>query len=76
MGLSRKEPSDGVFSHSCLYALLHSLEGGSDFAAGRHRDQRRKVSDKSPYINHLITVATLVANTGCATDPIVFAAEE
>ncbi|MCX7037805.1 MAG: HD domain-containing protein, partial [Spirochaetes bacterium] len=45
-----------------------------DFAAGRHRGQRRKVSDKSPYINHLITVATLVANTECATDPIVFAA--
>ena len=44
------------------------------FAADRHRDQRRKDGHGSPYINHLISVADLLANTGGVTDPIVLAA--
>lgn len=50
--------------------LLRALE----FAADRHRDQRRKDRLGSPYINHLIAVADLLANTGGVTDPIVLAA--
>ena len=34
------------------------------FAAIRHRDQRRKDLDASPYINHPITVAALLAEVG------------
>lgn len=34
------------------------------FAASKHKDQRRKDSDKTPYINHPLTVAELVWNTG------------
>ncbi|MBI2993200.1 MAG: bifunctional (p)ppGpp synthetase/guanosine-3',5'-bis(diphosphate) 3'-pyrophosphohydrolase [Gammaproteobacteria bacterium] len=34
------------------------------FAAHKHRDQRRKGEDKSPYVNHPIEVAELLAGTG------------
>jgi guanosine-3',5'-bis(diphosphate) 3'-pyrophosphohydrolase len=44
--------------------LLESMK----FAAERHRDQRRKGGDASPYINHLIEVAHLLANVGGETD--------
>ena len=35
-----------------------------DFAARKHRDQRRKGSHQAPYINHPIEVARLVATVG------------
>jgi guanosine-3',5'-bis(diphosphate) 3'-pyrophosphohydrolase len=35
-----------------------------DFAAERHSAQRRKGLDAAPYVNHLIEVATLLANIG------------
>jgi len=38
------------------------------FAADRHRSQRRKGRDASPYINHPIEVADLVADVGGVTD--------
>lgn len=38
------------------------------FAAKRHRDQRRKDSDASPYINHPIAVAEVLAGAGQVTD--------
>jgi GTP diphosphokinase / guanosine-3',5'-bis(diphosphate) 3'-diphosphatase len=44
-----------------------------DFAADRHRDQRRKDVRGSPYVNHLITVARILADTGGITDPVVLA---
>lgn len=50
--------------------LLNAL----DFAADRHRDQRRKDQRGSPYVNHLITVARLLAETGGVTDPVVLVA--
>ena len=40
-----------------------------DFAARKHRFQRRKDPDASPYINHPIAVAALVAEVGEVTDP-------
>lgn len=43
-----------------LYPLLHALH----FAADRHRDQRRKGEDASPYINHPIVVAETLARFG------------
>jgi (p)ppGpp synthase/HD superfamily hydrolase len=39
-----------------------------DFAAERHSAQRRKGPDAAPYVNHLIEVATLVANVGRIDD--------
>lgn len=39
-----------------------------DFAAIKHRDQRRLDAQKSPYINHPIGVANILANEGDVTD--------
>jgi len=44
--------------------LLEALH----FAAGKHRDQRRKDSKASPYINHTIEVADLIARVGRVSD--------
>jgi guanosine-3',5'-bis(diphosphate) 3'-pyrophosphohydrolase len=44
--------------------LLEAL----DFAAVRHSAQRRKGPDAAPYVNHLIEVATLVANVAGVDD--------
>lgn len=38
------------------------------FSADKHRSQRRKDVEASPYINHPIDVATLLAETGGITD--------
>ena len=41
------------------------------FAADKHRDQRRKDRGASPYINHPIAVAELIATVGGVTDIVV-----
>ena len=45
-----------------------------DFAAVKHRDQRRKNEDASPYINHPIAVAKIVCAEAGVDDPIVLCA--
>jgi guanosine-3',5'-bis(diphosphate) 3'-pyrophosphohydrolase len=50
-------------------ALLAAL----DFAARRHRDQRRKGAEATPYINHPIEVAHLLSGAG-VTDPVTLQA--
>jgi (p)ppGpp synthase/HD superfamily hydrolase len=45
-----------------------------DFAARKHRDQRRKDEEASPYINHPISVSLLLAERGGITDPEVLSA--
>lgn len=47
-----------------LAALLHAVH----FAADQHRDQRRKGEDASPYINHPIAVAELLASVAGVDD--------
>lgn len=49
--------------------LLRALS----FSAEKHRDQRRKGVDASPYINHPISVAEVLARTG-VSDPGILAA--
>jgi len=44
--------------------LLRALE----FSAAKHRDQRRKDREASPYINHPIEVASVLANVGGVGD--------
>jgi len=44
------------------------------FAAQKHRDQRRKDEDSSPYINHPISVAEIISGIGNVEDPEVLAA--
>jgi guanosine-3',5'-bis(diphosphate) 3'-pyrophosphohydrolase len=38
------------------------------FAAHKHRDQRRKDASASPYINHPLALASILANEGSVTD--------
>jgi guanosine-3',5'-bis(diphosphate) 3'-pyrophosphohydrolase len=45
-------------------AFLHALS----FAAYKHRDQKRKNVEASPYINHPIGVAEILAREGGVTD--------
>ena len=44
------------------------------FAAHKHRDQRRKDKEVSPYINHPISVANIISEIGNIEDPEVLAA--
>lgn len=44
------------------------------FAAHKHRDQRRKDVGASPYINHPIALATVLAEEGGISDPNVLCA--
>jgi methylenetetrahydrofolate reductase (NADPH) len=52
------------------FELLRALH----FAAQKHRDQRRKDSDASPYINHPIEVAETLARVGGVSDLTVLQA--
>ena len=45
-----------------------------EFAATKHKDQRRKDADASPYINHPIALARILIEEGRVDDPIVIAA--
>ena len=49
---------------SPLLPLLEAL----NFAAIKHRDQRRKDPSKTPYINHPIGVAHILAAEGGVSD--------
>jgi guanosine-3',5'-bis(diphosphate) 3'-pyrophosphohydrolase len=53
-----------------LALILRALE----FAARKHRDQRRKDAEASPYINHPIALANVLCNEGDVTDSITIAA--
>lgn len=44
------------------------------FAAERHRDQRRKDAEASPYINHPLALADVLVREGAVEDPITIAA--
>jgi guanosine-3',5'-bis(diphosphate) 3'-pyrophosphohydrolase len=44
------------------------------FAADKHRDQRRKDEGASPYINHPIAVATVLAAEGDVSDEVTLIA--
>ena len=50
--------------------ILKALE----FAAQKHRDQRRKDKAASPYINHPIQLANVLWHEGGVADPAVIAA--
>ena len=53
-----------------LALLLKALA----FAAHKHRDQRRKDAEASPYINHPIALADVLINEGGVTDTEVLCA--
>jgi guanosine-3',5'-bis(diphosphate) 3'-pyrophosphohydrolase len=47
---------------------LQKLIAAAAFAAHKHRDQRRKGAEASPYINHPLMVANVLANEGAVDD--------
>ena len=53
---------------------IHLLLDAAVFAAERHRRQRRKDADATPYINHPLEVARLLAEAGRVRHPEVLAA--
>jgi guanosine-3',5'-bis(diphosphate) 3'-pyrophosphohydrolase len=55
---------------SPMGVLLKAIE----FAAHKHRDQRRKDENASPYINHPIALANVLCNEGGISDPAILAA--
>lgn len=54
-------------------APTHQLLQALHFAADKHRDQRRKGEDASPYINHPIFVAEILSRAG-VTDVVTLQA--
>ena len=48
--------------------VLATIFAALALAAERHRDHRRKGSDKAPYVNHLIAVAEILLSTGAVDD--------
>ncbi|MDR1853868.1 MAG: HD domain-containing protein [Azoarcus sp.] len=57
-------------SHDHSGAIL----AAAAFAAEKHRNQRRKDADASPYINHPIALANVLANEGGVSDQTVLCA--
>ncbi len=53
-----------------LELVLHAVA----FAADKHRTQKRKDAGASPYINHPLDLAHMLASRGGVTDPEVIAA--
>ncbi|MBS0580915.1 MAG: bifunctional (p)ppGpp synthetase/guanosine-3',5'-bis(diphosphate) 3'-pyrophosphohydrolase [Proteobacteria bacterium] len=47
---------------------MQTLLAAASFAAHKHRDQRRKGAEASPYINHPLAVANLLANEAGVED--------
>jgi guanosine-3',5'-bis(diphosphate) 3'-pyrophosphohydrolase len=50
------------------------LIGALSFAADKHRNQRRKDKEASPYINHPIALARILSVEGGVDDPVVLCA--
>jgi GTP diphosphokinase / guanosine-3',5'-bis(diphosphate) 3'-diphosphatase len=55
-------------------ADLVTFVAAADFAARKHRRQRRKDEDASPYINHPLAVANLLAAEAGIPDPVTLCA--
>jgi len=53
---------------------LSVVLSAAEFAARKHRDQRRKDERASPYINHPISLAQILREEGDIDDPAVIAA--
>lgn len=58
------------FDGTELNLVLKAVE----FAARKHKDQRRKDAEASPYINHPISLANILCNEAGITDPEVICA--
>ena len=57
-----------------LSAAIEMIVKASDFACKKHKSQKRKDPEGTPYINHPIGVAWQLVNEGKVYDPAVLAA--
>ena len=64
-------PNERLAENDRNIALI--LEAAA-FAAERHRNQRRKDEEASPYINHPLAIAQILATEGGIADPSVLCA--
>jgi guanosine-3',5'-bis(diphosphate) 3'-pyrophosphohydrolase len=55
-------------------SAMGMLLKATEFAAHKHRNQRRKDADASPYINHPIALANVLCNEGGVSEPAILAA--
>ena len=53
---------------------LQQFLGAAAFAARKHQHQRRKDAKASPYLNHPLEVAAILAEEGGVTDPLTLTA--
>jgi guanosine-3',5'-bis(diphosphate) 3'-pyrophosphohydrolase len=65
-----RHPSPVTAASDGLPLIVRALE----FAAHKHRDQRRKDALASPYINHPIALANVLVHEGKVEDPAVLSA--
>ena len=65
-----RHPSPVTAASDGLPLIVRALE----FAAHKHRDQRRKDAQASPYINHPIALANVLVHEGKVEDPAVLSA--
>jgi len=70
---SERLGGQSLAGHASGNALALVLDAAS-FAADRHRQQRRKDVDASPYINHPLALARILALEAGVSDPQVIAA--
>lgn len=59
--------------HNTNTALLSVIKA-ANFAALKHKDQRKRDPDKTPYINQPIGVATIIIDEGKVFDPTIIQA--
>lgn len=71
---SDRSTPNGPAPGSPLPGVAGLLIRAAAFAAQRHRQQRRRDADASPYINHPIALADVLANEGGIDDPVVLCA--
>jgi guanosine-3',5'-bis(diphosphate) 3'-pyrophosphohydrolase len=57
-----------------LPSNIQTFIAAAVFAAHKHRDQRRKGAEASPYINHPLVVADILANEGGVDDLVTLVA--
>src|SRR5487761_2225837 len=73
-GNSPPSTEKGRHSMEAATGVTGTLIKALAFAADKHRNQRRKDADASPYINHPIALANVLANEGGVEDPVVLSA--
>ncbi|XP_052664586.1 guanosine-3',5'-bis(diphosphate) 3'-pyrophosphohydrolase MESH1 [Harpia harpyja] len=63
-----------AFSAPAMGSDAARLLEAADFAAGKHKEQRRKDPEGTPFINHPIAVARILASEAGVTDIVVLQA--